>query len=296
MKQRLVPYKSEGRKYTEATIATIVFGAVGFPMRLFHEEWIALLAALIALYATFWFAAWWARRSGQEMITPAEATRRQLLESAKTPIGVQSLEFGANLATANGICTFLVIDIQQAYLPLIVVVASFFVGTILGLYSAIDARRYVRSVQSSGPELKEVAISQTESTMRHYLGYAVGLSASMIVADVFEDRGVAAAAMFASFFLAKFAVDIAHSGSQYPRFEAVSFRYGDALLAIPFGIVWWGLPFGILAVSIAKTLYPDLSMDRHLVLFSFVLGITGLLPAMMAAMAKLMNLLPGKSD
>lgn len=250
MTQRLIPHRSERRQGIEATIATIVFGAVGFSVRWFFEEWIAFIAALIAMYATFWFSTWWAQKSGQEMITPAEASKRQLQERAETPILVQSFEDGAGLATSTGIATLLVVDFQYPELLLVLMMAAFFVGAISGLYSAIDARRYVGSARSSSPNSEEPTISTAEGWMRHYLGYVVGLSVGILVAQQIENRELAATAMFATFFIAKFAVDISYTSLEFPRFGLLEIRPIDFLLAIPIGMVRWGLPLGILVPDI----------------------------------------------
>ena len=126
------------------------------------------------------------------------------------------------------------------------------------------------------------------------LGYTGGLAAGLCAATLIDDRTLATASLLAAFLLAKFAIDIALPRAAKPDLKPLGplQRAGYALVAIPFGIVWWGLPLATLVVAMAHTYLPTLDTTLLWKLFATVSISFGILVFFAFVGALLLNLVP----
>jgi hypothetical protein len=184
-----------------------------------------------------------------------------------------------------------------------VVGGALFLGLIWGAYLSINARRDARRTERGGDQPEEVEdpggqasppTTTAESVVRHYLGYVVALAMGLFVAAAVKDRTIAAMAMFVAFVLSKFAIDMLLP-SVRPAVVKGKMRLMHVIVAIPFGVLAWGLPLGAFVVALALTLEPSMSLVHLTTLFALTLIIVGIGSALAVATAWFMNLVPEDS-
>jgi hypothetical protein len=195
-----------------------------------------------------------ARRDVSRLVPAQEARLRLSQERAQRPIWRNALETGAGMATGTAAVFMVQVDAAaRPFLPA-AIGAGFFIGLLLGTHNSIAARR------SNSPQLGEpqLPLSMPQAAVRHYLGYVCGLAAGLVAASLVEDRILASISIFSAFLVVKFLVDVSLPSEAKPKLKPLGAlqRVGYVLIAIPFGIVWWGIPIAALAVLIAHTYFP----------------------------------------
>jgi hypothetical protein len=168
-----------------------------------------------------------------------------------------------------------------------VALGSFLIGAVAGTYLAIDARR---EPATTG----QIKLPFSERASRHAFGYIIGLAAALTVGALVREPTIATTLMFVAFLLAKLAADMLVSNGIEPTNEPVSLR--QLLWAFPFALVWWGLPFGILATLMAATYDSDTPVRLLFSVFSVVAVAVAAIATAMALTAYGMGLVPRKGD
>lgn len=287
MTERLLPYRTLGRQETEVAIQLTLSLAGGLATLWIYPD-VALLGALGTYAGSALLNAAWVRVSGFERVTATEQHRRHIAERVKRSVWIQALNEGATWGALAGIVSFFSFPPASYVLLPWMIGGGLLVGTFIGLYLAVDARR--ESIRPGG-SISNVTFA--ESLARHVAGYAMGLAAALAVAAIIENQTLAVAAILASFFIAKFLLDILLSADSSPYQESKEApTWSQLLLALPFGAIWWGLPFGILAQLVLQTVRPSASLSSRLWLFGEVLILSGVVAMLLASMAVLMGLVP----
>jgi hypothetical protein len=283
--ERLIPYRTVQRQETEVSVQLIV-AAVGGVVTLRYFPSFAVFGAIATYLVAALLYVSWTRVARFERVTVEEQLRRHALELAQRPIWVQAVNEGASIGTVvSGSALLCLVPEHYAALPPIVI-SSFLAGAFLGLYLAIDARR---DATKSG--ISRAPLSFAESIGRHVSGYAMGLAGALAVATAIDDPSFAVVAMLVAFLSAKFATDMLLAGGASPFPDSDErLRWYHFLLALPFGAIWWGLPFGVLGVLVTFTVNPDASSPLLLRVFVGVLVATGVGATISTIMAILMAL------
>lgn len=290
-KPRLVPYRSLTQIQNSAAFGSVAYVLVGLPVRIEFEVLSGALAGLAAMALTHVVMTSLARHGGAELVTPQESKRRLSQERAARTLWGHSLETAIGFAMGTTAGFLVVVDPVFWQIVPVATLAALLVGLFAGAYSWIDARRDT----SATPKVEDLQpVSMLQAAMRHYLGYTGGLAAGLCAATLFDDRTIATVSLFIAFLLVKFAIDTALPREAQPKLKRLGImqRIGYVLVAIPFGVVWWGLPLATLAVAMAHTYLPGLDHTSLWKVFATVSLSSGLLASFAFVATLLMNLVP----
>lgn len=290
MSERLVPFRSLRRHETEQALLSLVAIAGGITERLLYDQTFALLGMVASYVAAALLLGVWVRRSGLELVTREEERRRHTGERANAPVWVEAINVGASTGTT--ITAISLVGLFPAFSRYFLALAgaSFLVGAAGGMYLAIEARRAVAN--KPPPEM-----TRAESTLRHILGYVVGLASGLAAGSALQDRTLATAAVFVAFLAAKLATDLVFPGpSDVTPVAGPRPKSWQLLVALPYGMIRWGLPWGCLASLLTITAAPDTSAQGLLVVFAAVAALSGLAATIATLTAHLMGLVTYESD
>lgn len=104
--------------------------------------------------------------------------------------------------------------------------------------------------------------------MRHYAGYASGLTLALVAATLLKGQPLAVATVFIAFAIGKIASDaivppvIYRTSPKSPR-SILAFAW-----ALVFAVPWWGIPFGALATLAVETAAPDVGPPDYAMPFA----------------------------
>jgi hypothetical protein len=145
MSEHPTPYRTERESDNLAVAMIVTFGIVGGLARFSTEHaLVAVLAGVAGAYVTSLVADQFALRSGAELITQAEAAKRQAMERARRPIWSVCLQSALHVSSTLILLNLLTMrESDFAALPF-VILASLLLGAIMGVGLALHARWQLR--------------------------------------------------------------------------------------------------------------------------------------------------------
>jgi hypothetical protein len=263
---RLVPYRSLRQVEADATATAAAYTLILAAVRtLAHADGVIVnLAACagILLVVTLLAEAvhiWRARRRGDELMPYDEMLKRFLAERA----GVSLLGTVASMALSSSyaVMVMLLAVAEVSDWPILPIPVAFAaaLGALCGIYTWQQARNYTRAAQKNPP----LPSPMIQIAMRHYAGYAAGMAAALSAAAAFRDSNFAALVVLIAFAVGKLAFDaitpvVNYALPNLPR------TIGQWIRAALFGVVWWGLPLGLLLALVADVFIPDVEPEALL--------------------------------
>jgi hypothetical protein len=204
---------------------------------------------------------WRARRRGDEheLMPYDEMLKRFLAERA----GVSLLGTVASMALSSSyaVMVMLLAVAEVSDWPILPIPVAFAaaLGALCGIYTWQQARNYTRAAQKNPP----LPSPMIQIAMRHYAGYAAGMAAALSAAAAFRDSNFAALVVLIAFAVGKLAFDaitpvVNYALPNLPR------TIGQWIRAALFGVVWWGLPLGLLLALVADVFIPDVEPEALL--------------------------------
>lgn len=142
MSEDLTPYRTERDKDDLSVLIIVVFGVVGGLVRLSTGYTTAsMFVGLAAGYAALQIANQIAKRRGVELVTHAEAAKREARERARRPIWSVCLQTGLSVGSAIIIFNLLTMSSRSEFsrLPYVLLAAPL-LGGAWGLFIALKAR------------------------------------------------------------------------------------------------------------------------------------------------------------
>lgn len=272
MTERLVPYRSLTQINADGNIMAVLNTASAIGARLFVGNDNRLVTALSVLFAILGstlisvsIADWRARHRGAEMISTKELYRRNYIERADRSVWESIGSFALVNSYVVMIILLALLKVEQWFIvPFGTAIGAVF-GIVFGVYTWTYARSYTQAASIAEPRQEPTVTPFRQMAMRHYAGYVAGIALGLFLATLFNERNTAVAALFIGFVVGKIASDILVPAVYYGTRQRSTIR--QFLLAIPFAIVWWGIPFGVVLAIATHILRPQSDLAAYLVAF-----------------------------
>ncbi|MBP6013756.1 MAG: hypothetical protein KBA31_16130 [Alphaproteobacteria bacterium] len=254
MTARLVPYRSLNQVAADANVMMVLLAAgaaaIGLtvvdPLTKAVAVWFAIVAAVLLSEA---IATRRARLRGAEQVTRQEWYERTFAERAAQPVWRSVGDVGLHTSFTALVLSLALLPMSLWSLAAVGSAVAAILGGIGGAYAWTTARARL-SAQSAGSPL--AASPFVQIAMRHYAGYANGLSSALFAAAFVDGETWKPAVVLTAFVAGKVVSDAIVPAIIYNTAVDVPHSIGRLVRGCIFAVFWWGLPLGAalaLAVS-----------------------------------------------
>ena len=295
MRERRVPYRSFSYSQMESNALFLMYCVVLFVIRfVFDRSILETLAALLFTVLVFTpLANAWARWRGREMISSSEAYLRFFRELSELPlVSVLAYHVLINLQFVAAAVIFMIPMVSWLKIAPIAGCAAIIIGVLHGLWHVSFARRALK--MGDAPEGgQQASLSNAEIWRRHYVGHVSGLAAGLGASSAFDKPLLATVALVVAFFVVKPAVNKLLPVCINLSFELPPFRIREIFMNFVSGALWWGVPYGLLAIIAIHNYAPQARLDRLAAGYAGFVLMGGVLMTFVASFNRLSAWTPG---